>query len=257
MKQIKLFSMMLLLATMFLSFNACSSDDDNLDNGANGKRITKIVNEYGQDDVRTEIFSYSNEKMSKYTAQYKGDTSYENNQTITYNGNTVTMTGLLDGHKCVQAYTLNNSGLAISCKVVYESDRSDKDITFQYSDGYLTGMSYTDGSYTATLIFSYSKGNIIKATESYNRENVSYTLDYSNNENKGIMNPFLEDILFAHKPAYYMGILGKSTKNLAVSCTEKYSSSSNEYTCVYGLNNDNYVKTATISNGDKFTYTFE
>jgi uncharacterized membrane protein len=54
-----------------------------------------------------------------------------------------------------------------------------------------------------------------------------------------------------------MGILGKSTKNLAVSCTEKYSSNSYDYTCVYVLDNDNYVKTATLSNGDKLTYTFE
>ncbi|MDR2955786.1 MAG: DUF4595 domain-containing protein [Prevotella sp.] len=262
MKQIKLFSVMLLLATLTLSFNACSSDDDDdSNNGANGKKITKIVNEYGEDNVRTEIFSYSNGKMSKYTAQYDGgDTSDEFNQTITYGNNTVTLTGLLDSHECVQTYTLNNSGLAISCTTVNKEDGEYREnYTFEYSDGYLIGISCSGSGYTETLTFTYSNGNITKAIERYDKESISYTFSYSENVNiSRLINPLLDDdLLFVHKPAYYMGILGKSTKNLAVSCTEKYSSNSYDYTCVYALDNDNYVKTATLSNGDKLTYTFE
>ena len=44
MKQIKVFSMMLLLATMFVSFNACSSHDDNntMKNVDNNDKIERV-----------------------------------------------------------------------------------------------------------------------------------------------------------------------------------------------------------------------
>ncbi len=177
---------------MFISFNACSDDDDNDSDNGNDKKITKIVNEYGKDNIRTEIFSYSNGKISKYTAQYDGDTSDEFNQTITYSNNTVTLTGLLDGHEAIQTYTLNNSGLAISCTTVNKEDGEYREnYTFQYSDGYLTGISCSGSGYTETLTFTYSNGNMTNAIESYDKENVSYTFSYSENMNiSRLINPF-------------------------------------------------------------------
>lgn len=260
MKQIKVFSMMLLLATMFVGFNACSSDDDDdLKPEDEKKRIAKIVNEY-DDYIRTETFSYSNGKMSKYTAKYTEDTGDEFDQTITYSNNTITLTGLLDSEEATQIYTLNNNGLAISCKIIYKDETViDYNYTFQYSDGYLIGVSQSS-EYTEIFTLTNSNGNITKVTETHDDGDVyNYTFDYSNNENKNIINPFIEEIeiLFVHKPAYYMGILGKSTKNLAISSTETSQWGSENSTCVYALDNDNYVKTATLSNGDKFTYTFE
>ncbi|MFV0394517.1 MAG: hypothetical protein ACK5LC_08995 [Coprobacillaceae bacterium] len=267
MKQTK-FITMLLLATLALTFYSCSNDDDDdFDNGINGKKITKIVNEYGKDDVRTETFSYSNGKMTKYVAYYDGDYAYtENNQTISYSGNTVVIDGLLDGNKCTQTYTLNSNGLAISCKIVYDKDEDmdDYNYTFQYSDGYLSGISLKYDNYKETQVFTYSNGNISKLAYQESGNNIyneDYTFTYSNNENTGgIMNPFLWDMLFSHVPAYYMGIFGKSTKNLAVSCIKKHTyqtTYTEETSCVYSLDNDKYVKIATFSDGDKFTYTFE
>ncbi|HMM04270.1 DUF4595 domain-containing protein [Dysgonomonas sp.] len=192
MEKIRCLTAILLIATMFISFNACSDDDDNDSDNGNDKKITKIVNEYGKDNIRTEIFSYSNGKISKYTAQYDGDTSDEFNQTITYSNNTVTLTGLLDGHEAIQTYTLNNSGLAISCTTVNKEDGEYREnYTFQYSDGYLTGISCSGSGYTETLTFTYSNGNMTNAIESYDKENVSYTFSYSENMNiSRLINPF-------------------------------------------------------------------
>lgn len=263
MKQIKLFSVVLLLATMFLSFNACSDDDDDNPNNRNkSKKITKIVNVYGMndDDIWTDIFLYSKGKMSKYTAQYRGEfLEFDNSLTITYSGNTVIMDGILDGRDCVQTYTLNDKGLAISCKIS-PKDKSyeEKNYIFQYFDGYLIGLFCTGSGYTEAFTFTCSNGNIVNATELHSNEKTTYTFTYSDNENKGgIMSPILSGLLFNHKAAYYMGILGKATKNLAVSCSEKTRLSLYDYTCVYSLDNDGYVTTAISSLNGKFTYTFE
>ncbi len=253
MKTNRLISAMI-LATIFLSFTACSNDDDSINggNGQSGKRVAKIVNEY-DDFIRTEIFSYSNGKLSHYTAKYDNKTGYENNQTITYSGNTVVLKGLFDGSDCVQTYTLNNSGLATSCKIVNKNSGSEKDYIFQYSDGYLIGMSfaYSSKDYNSSeiYIFNYSNGNMTKLTHKDNYETRTYSFTYYNDLNKGnIMNEFMSDDLFAHRAAFYAGILGKATKNLP--------KSNGQYDVVYYLDNDGYVKTATDVEY-KYTYTYE
>lgn len=71
MKQIKLFSMMLLLATMFLSFNACSSDDEDKkeENSIVGK--WKLINSNGSVHTHLEFksngtFEYTSTKEPEY-----------------------------------------------------------------------------------------------------------------------------------------------------------------------------------------------
>jgi len=251
MKQIK-FITMLLLAVLALSFNACSNDDNDDEDFGNGKRITKIVNEYGNNQSLTFVFLYSNNKLSRYTAFHENN-SVEEDKIITYGNNTVAMTGQFDGYgnsvNTVQTFTLDNNGLAISSKIV-SSDGGECNYTYQYSEGYLTKITrkYSDESQTEMCTLIYSSGNMTSLQTTYDD---NYKFTYSNDKNKGIISPFLmdSDYIFEHIAAYYIGILGKFTNNLIVSSWEE--------TCVYTLDNEEYVKTATLSNGDKFTYTFE
>jgi len=254
MKQIKLLSMMLLLGTMFFGFSACSDDDGNDNNnnnsGDNSKKVTKVVNEYSN-GIRTETFSYSSGKLSKYTAKYNSNTGYENNQTIIYKENTVLLKGLFDGNDCEQTYTLNSDGLAISCKLVDNDENWVGNYTFQYSDGYLTHISYLDDDpdYNMIWTFTYSNGNMTKATWRDKWDNDSYTFTYTNNLNKAnILNEFIGDDMFVHRAAFYAGILGKATKNLP--------KSNGQANVVYSLDNDGYVITANII-GTKFTFFYE
>jgi len=71
MKQIRLFSMMLLLATMFLGFTACSSDDDN-----NGKEEHLIVGKWKELGIKTStILEFNLNGTFQYTDSE--DTDYE------------------------------------------------------------------------------------------------------------------------------------------------------------------------------------
>lgn len=261
----KLFTMTLLLATVFVGFNACSSDakEEDIDNGG-AKKLTKVVNEY-VDNTRTETFAYSNGKLSKHVSFYSDRDDKENDLTITYNGNTVTMKGELDDHKSELTYTLTN-GLATSCKRIDLGDGEETNYTFKYSDGYLTELLIQHPNREIQLFnYTYTNGNIEKATQRYGYENYTnetkYTIVYSDKVNKGgIINPLLHYDLFefGHIAAFYAGILGKSTKHLAVFYEEKDDTSTSSYTdnCVFALDNEGYVKTATLSD-EKYTYTFE
>lgn len=267
MKQIKLFSMVLLLATMFIGFTACSDDDDdNPNKGNEGKKITTIVNEF-EGEIRTEKFTYTNGKLSKYVAKYtnrdENDKDDEANLQITYNGNTVTMTGEYDNYKTEFVYSLTN-GLATSCKMTDEYSDSEN-YTFDYSkDGYLIGMSeiYSDGA-NSTFTFTNINGNLAEITDKYSgsfNSIESYKYTYSNDKNIGsIMNPFMRGnlVLYYHVPAYYAGILGKGTANLATKEIYISGADKEELVCTYSIENDGYVKSAIVSDGNKFTYTFE
>lgn len=252
----------LLLCVLFIGFYACSSDDND-DNGGidpKGKKISKIVNEY-DDMIRTETFKYTNAKLTKYTASYKDDDDMENDLTITYNGNQVIMKGILDGEESVLTYTLTN-GLATTCQIIYNEDKTTTNCTFQYTDGYLIGMTSTNPeNYKETYVFSIDGDNIskLKSTQQYQnqKDESTYSFTYSIDINKGkIINPFFGDILFDHVAASYAGILGKSTKNLAKYVEIKEDTRTINDKCDYTLDNDGYVKTATTKE-NKFTYTFE
>ncbi|MDL2223797.1 DUF4595 domain-containing protein [Bacteroidales bacterium OttesenSCG-928-M06] len=128
----------------------------------------------------------------------------------------------MDGGKRTATYMLNNNGLATSCIVKDKNGNIDKEYTFDYSEGYLTRMSYSDSYGTETITFIYSNGNITKINYKTKYDNESYTFTYSSQTNKGrIVCPILLDVFFDSLPAYYAGILGKATANLPSSCIVK------------------------------------
>ncbi len=273
MRRLRLFTAMLLLATMFIGFNACSSDDKD-DEGKvepKDKKVTKIVSEY-KDDLQTESLEYSNGKLVKYRIVDNVSSKDKVNLSINYESNVVTMKGILNERNSVLTYTLSN-GLATSCKITYSGEKLTENCTFQYSNGYLEEIFYTNSEgeeiYDEEIYkFIYSNGNISELAYSTNwsaewekdKESEIYT--YSDELNKGgVLSPFVESILSSlwQKGAYHAGILGKPTKNLAISSIYKAEPKANgkKSTCVYSFDNEDYVKTATLSDGEKFTYTFE
>lgn len=269
MKQIKLFSVVLLFATMFIGFTACSSDDDD-SNGTSlnpkSKRISTITNEF-EGETRVQKFTYTNDKLSRYIAKYNnGDDRIGDDEAdlkITYNGNTVTMVGEYDNNTLEFIYSLNN-GLATSCKLTYidESDSYSENYTFDYSkDGYLIGMKMVSTDDNEVITLTYADGNMVEVTDKFQSDDRfdTYKYSYSNEKNIGtIMNPFMRGnlVFYFHEPAYYAGILGKGTVNLATKEIHTYDTTK-ELTCVYSVGDDGLVKNAIVSDGNRFTYTFE
>ncbi len=258
MKKLRLFAAMLLFASVFIGFNACSSDDKDDDGGIEPKerKVTKIVNEY-DDYISTETFAYFNGKLSKHTASYNNEEGLENDLKITYEGSKVIMNGLLDGYKATLTYTLTN-GLATSCSIISdEEDGKETKCTFKYSDGYLTNfiVQYPNGEWQQ-FIYAYANGDVEKVQQT---EYGNYKFTYSNDELKGgILNPLFYDNIFPfdHITAFHAGILGKSTKHLAIFGEAKEGDFISTNNCVFAIDNEGYVKTAK-TNRNKYTYTFE
>lgn len=264
MKQIKLFSVVLLLATMCIGFNACSSDDDGGGTTLNpkSKRISTITNEF-EGETRVQKFTYTNDKLTRYIVKYNnGDDRIGDDEAdlkITYNGNTVTMVGEYDNNTLKFIYSLNN-GLATSCKLTYtdESTPYITNYTFDYSkDGYLIGMRSVSSDDNEVVTLSYTDGNMMEMTDKYQSDPIdTYKYSYSNEKNIGaIMNPFIRGniVFYFQEPAYYAGILGKGTANLAT----KEIKAKGEFICTYSIGNDGLVKNAIVSDGNRFSYTFE
>lgn len=141
---------------------------------------------------------------------------------------------------------LNSDGFVTYALQVYlDSEDSDDTWHFEYNaDGQLTSLKRSEGGDTYKI--TYSNGDITKVY--HDEEEDGYhsecTFSYTNSEfktaipNKG--NIMLFDEFFSVDMdemgiAYFAGLLGKSTKNLPMSCIEKYYEGdySDTYTEIY------------------------
>lgn len=242
MKQIKFITEMLLLAAFTLSFNACSSDDD-LDNGTNGKRISKVVKSDSDNNIYDSFsFRYTNGKLSNII--FEGEDADEP-IVITYSDKKVSIVGEIN-----QTLQLNNASFAESGNTPL--DNSPYRFNCEYSNGYLTKVTYPDSDNNTRIEIKYdNNGNILTACQYSDNEVTEYKFTPSSHLAKG-KNYFLLGDLFGRDetmdlfwPAYYAGFWGKDSPNLVskVECIGKYDSYTIEFD--YTFDKDDYVETIT------------
>lgn len=257
-----------LMGVMCAGFISCDKEenDETFTDDVASKRIKEIRSINGNYPY-TITFDYSGDKLIKYTWIYDDEPfDYEFNQSITYSGNRVIMTGEVDGKECTQTYILNNKGYASSCSYIREG--YNVEITFAYSsDDYLIKTieieSKDTQTRTNTCNFTYKAGNITEGKDS-DISGYIFTANYSNQPNRTkIMNYIMSELLYNYQTAYYCGILGKHCKSLSNSCyqTETYPSGwSQTYNFIHIMDEDNCVSQtilATDNKSETLTYAYE
>ena len=226
------------------------------------KRIVKYTNTYGGGDEIVGELTFSNNRLSKFELYYSGSPrEYEIQQTITYNGNQIIMSGLVNSYNCTQTYSLNENGYATSCISEYSYEtgwNQTKNTTFKYSnDGYLLSYDLVEDNDKYSCEFKYENNNITSIIEKYNNsisdEYKFYYTTNTNNKSK-ILNPFYEEALFNYLTAYYAGILGEATEYLP----DSYYDGVRNGTIKYEIDNDGYIsKMSQKDNENDSNYIFD
>lgn len=244
MKKFRCLTAILLIATMFVSFNACSSDDDdNNDDSQSGKRLSKVV-KYDSDNNIDDSFSfrYSDGKLSNII--FEGEDA-DKPIAITYSDKNVSITGEIN-----QTLQLNNAGFAESG--TFKVDKSPYRFNCEYSNGYLTKVTYPDSDDNTRIEIKYdNNGNISTACRYSDNEVKEYKFTLSNYTAKG-KNMFVLGDLFGRDeeldlfwPAYYAGFLGKDYSMLLSKVEYKGESDYEIIEFDYTFDKDGYVETMT------------
>ena len=250
MKQLKFFLLLLIGMIALTTLNSCETEDFG-NQGGGGKRLVKITNAYHGANL---TFHYKNGKLSKITDRYDDDSVAD----INYNGKIVRIVSEdIEG-----TLQLNNDGYAKSL-----TSNDYYEINFEYSNGYLTKLIYSDeDNVSGTVNIQYdTNGNLLTMSEIINEfgsvsEN-KYTFTSSNYPLKGKSYSFLMycdfEFLF---PLYYAGLLGKDPKNLLskIDIKETYNGHvyNNTYTFDYLFYDDGYVNKIT-RNSESMVLTYE
>ena len=273
MKQIKFISAILLIATMFLGFNACSDDekDPNNENKLTGSLINKMT--FG--NYLTADISYKDSKptgskiYSPYFPLLHADV------TVSYQVNKIVVTSKgddeegfgLDGNWTL-TYTLEN-GLVKSCvaKTPWENETVTSSFSYN-SEGYLSKIIAKTSASTEVIDFVYNNGNLIKYdyTESDNHK-TSYTVTSSNIENKSKFPIELytiateiaggSDLIFNSLYVAYLGVFGKTSANLPQKINWKYYNESENCSFTYKTDeNGNITSVKANYDGEAMNFSF-
>lgn len=246
----------LFVAAFTLVFASCSKDDspgnggtDPGNPGSKGKRVSKVVLDYGNGEVETRTFFYNEEGVLEKAAQtfYNGHSRSANEQTFTrVNDNLVIDYVGYEGS--------NNERETASCKLNAEgfvtsvTNKDNETTAFSYRDGYLTGCTEPDGD---TYAFTWQGGNLVKVVSADETEEITYTEDI-NNMNIDMLDLYEVDP-FDGLPAFTSGYFGKRNKNLVKKISEGNASvgSSVEYT--YKFDKEGYVTSFTLIDKEWWT----
>ena len=245
---------MLLLATMFIGFNACNDDDKS--GSQDGKKLSKVVWYYSDNSVDMIFtFRYANGKLNK--AMIGNDAS-----TITYSGKNVIIVGGIN-----QTLQLNNDGFAESGTLTNVNRDWSYRFTCEYSNGYLTKVNYPDSEYNLRIEIEYdNNGNISTAYEYSDYGVTEFKFTPSSYPAKG-KNIFLLGQLFSDDytldlfwSAFYAGFLGKDSPNLvsSIECIEGNYTSNIKFD--YTFDDSGYVKTMKKTEGgetNRISFTYE
>jgi|GEM_PF-4360610 len=254
MKTIKLISAMMLLATVTFCFNACSDDDDNLNNLLSGKQISEMNVEFESNS--TYQFQYENGKLVKMF--FDGMTA-----NIIYSGKKVT---IAYGGEFEQTLQLNNQGFVESGTFESYGEYASKEtFTCEYSNGYIRKVHRLDTYWSVDIItiIEYDGNNNILAAyridEGIKDRELKFTP--SNYPCKGKTTWLfggkigqLDDFEHLLVP-YYAGLLGKDPKNLVskIELIERANTdrpASYDRECEYTFDNDGYVNTMEVKMED-------
>lgn len=228
-----------------------------------GKRVTKISAPYGANDYET--YDYSDGNLIKFSDDSEDDDGGRRVYNLAYIGNQVKVRAVYNnGDTEEYLYTLNAEGYAVSAitTATDELERYTATQLFEYENGYLVKIVSKDNERKNTIQIKYTNGNAISYSvkEVGDEEPLDYTSTYTYSEtlNKGGVLPLDDNWLDAGGSygylsiAYYAGILGKPTTNLV----KANGSRSYEYEM-----KDGYVEKCTVmSNGtirEVSSYSFE
>ncbi len=271
-------------ATALCGFTSCGDDDDNL-SGGDGQAPSASIEEAGIAHVVYTInyggemsyFNYDNGRMvGGFCADYWGDFAIKDNPfniVISY-----AEEGEGEFEEIYSNIQTDSRGFIVSCdyysKDVYdgETDEDRGTVTAEYSDdGHLlkikTTFDYLDDEpeeFDETgeeneFAFTWTNGNLTGISESYvltlkdgsktDEEKYTYTFEYGENPqtNSGIFTP---DFVMMADFVYYAGYMGKTTKNIPVSVTERNETSTSVYTDTYRAEYDSEGRIAVLHCND-------
>lgn len=253
MKQIKFITGMLLLAAIAFIFNACSDDDDKNNDSQNGKRISKVIKYDSNNNIYDSFsFQYTNGKLNKMI--FDGEDADEP-IIIAYSDKKVSIAGEIN-----QTLQLNNAGFAESGTLIF--DDSQYRFNCEYSNGYLSKVTYPDSEDNTRIEIKYdNSGNISTAYEYSDYGVTEFRFTLSNYPTKG-KNIFLLGDLFGSDetldlfwPAYYADLLGKDFQTLVskVECIGQYNSYVMEFE--YTFDKNGYIETMKEKRGNETKHT--
>ena len=262
---------MLLIATMFLGFNACSDDEPIKGNTAIGSQIKKMTfGNYLAADISYKDSKPTGSKIySPYFPLLHADV------TVSYQVNKIVVTSKgddeegfgLDGNWTL-TYTLEN-GLVKSCvaKTPWENETVTSSFSYN-SEGYLSKIIAKTSASTEVIDFVYNNGNLIKYdyTESDNHK-TSYTVTSSNIENKSKFPIELytiateiaggSDLIFNSLYVAYLGVFGKTSANLPQKINWKYYNESENCSFTYKTDeNGNITSVKANYDGEAMNFSF-
>lgn len=246
----------LFVAAFTLVFASCSKDDSPGDGGtgpgnpgSKGKRVSKVVLDYGNGEVETRTFFYNEEGGLEKAALsfYNGHSRSASEQTYTrVNDNLV-----ID---YVEYEGSNNERKTASCKLNAEgyvtsiTSPDNETMMFTYRDGYLATCTEPDAD---TYSFSWQDGNLVKVVSEDDTEIITYTEDI-NNMNIDMLD-FYEVGPFDELSVFTSGYFGKRNKNLVkmISSGNEQVGNSVEYT--YKFDREGYVTSFTLIDKEWWT----
>ena len=257
----------ILLATVFIVFNGCSKDDDNLEAAPTGSPIKKVELLVDGIPYLAAELSYSNSKPIKCKMYNPLLPLFYTDAYVSYQDNTIRITSEDEGKGEGEnnyywgkinstlsfTYTLEN-GHVSTCTLSSHYIAHDEDYEsegeyyeyYEYKDGYLSHVTSNieaEGKGTCTLDLTYYNGNLLKY-EITNRfySKATYIVTSSNIANKNNFPVELltittgiagrEDAEYIPLYASYLGIFGK---------TSAYLPQKIEYSDEYGYETINFT----------------
>ena len=244
-----------LICLILVWFNSCTDEPKGFD-GVKERRLSSIsyFNDDEEDPHLRLVLSYDiKDRLKSFYGYYEED-SYEFNQQISYKKNEIVVEGECgDLGTGAIVYSIGKNGYAYEA-AYYDSEDSlnpQIEFTFEYEDGYLTSITEKEDYYADVTKFKYSDGNLLgsysSTWDSDDDEVISYT-SFLNKTGRPTHEWFGEYFIWDHLAAFYIGILGKPTRNLE-SCDEA------GHRIYYELDSDGYIQSET-SNGKKLVYNY-
>lgn len=236
-KTLRLIGMALMTVLMSVGFAACSSDDDNEESGGSnsGDGKVNISNVFtgglpksidgmnmacNSDGTLASITDEDIKVLFEYGSGTRAVADDVVRMTVKAKEDGDTICYVID-------MTLNASGFVKSCTETWTEEDGNNTETWEFgynSDGQLNYMKRSEGNEVTNL--TYQSGNIVKTTVASEEGDYKseYSISYSTTENKGCIMLFDATLgidMDEMEYAYYAGLLGKATKNLPSSVTEK------------------------------------
>lgn len=228
------------MAVVCVGFASCGDDDEDVnpgggsggsDSGVEGKfqgpkRVfgNNLLKSYGTSSSLTELTYNSDDFVTKIK---RGKTEYE----VSYSDNQVIVTRQMSTYSRQYIFTIGSNGFAESYTSSKVGGGGNRDVVkFEYdSEGHLIKITATeddDRPWIGTLI--WENGNIVKLYDNDSGRRTYYTYTSINN-NVGLL--YIEPGMggdfgdFFDEDFYYIGLLGKGSKNLVKSYNREESRS--------------------------------